>query len=141
MIVVDASVALQWIVPEPDGQEDAESVLASADLWAPDLLLVEVANALRRKVQLGEVLEEQALSGFRRVADTLVISSVTTDIARRALELGLEIGHPVYDCVYLALAESLDTTIATRDTELTKRFTRAGYAHRLEALPVGGGAS
>lgn len=141
MIVVDASVALQWIVPEPDGQADAESVLASADLQAPDLLLVEVANALRRKVQLGEVREEQALSGFRRVADTLVISPVTPGLAHRALELGLEIGHPVYDCVYLALAESLNATIATRDIELTKRFVRAGFAHRLEALPVGGAVS
>lgn len=141
MIVVDASVALQWIVPEPDGQADAESVLASPDLQAPDLLLVEVANALRRKVHLGEVGEEQALSGFRRVTDTLVVSPVTAEIAHRALQLGLEIGHPVYDCIYLALAEQLDATIATRDVELAKRFARAGYAHRLEALPIGGAAS
>ena len=138
MIVVDASVALQWIVPEPYGQADAESVLTAADLQAPDLLLVEVGTALRRKVQLGEVGEEQALAGLRRVADTLATSPVTASLAHRALELGIEIGHPVYDRIYLALAESLDATIATRDIELTKRLVRAGYGHRLQALPVDG---
>lgn len=125
MIVVDASVALQWIVPEPYGQADAESVLTAADLQAPDLRLVEVG-------------EEQALAGLRRVADTLATSPVTASLAHRALELGIEIGHPVYDCIYLALAESLDATIATRDIELTKRLARAGYGHRLQVLPVDG---
>jgi predicted nucleic acid-binding protein len=141
VIVVDASVALQWIVPEANGQSEAESVLAARDLHAPDLLLIEVANALRKKVALGEVKEDQAFAGLRRIGEVLNVAPVTADLSLRALELAVEIGHPVYDCVYLALAESLDATIATRDIELTKRFARAGYAHRLEALPVGGTSS
>ena len=138
MIAVDASVALQWIAPEADGQSEAESVLVERDLHAPDLLLIEVANALCKKVSLGEVKADQAFAGLRRIGETLIVAPVTADLSYRALELALEIGHPVYDCVYLALAESLDATIATRDIELTKRFVRAGYAHRLEALPMGG---
>jgi len=138
VIVVDASVALQWIAPEADGQVEAESVLVERDLHAPDLLLIEVANALRKKLALGEVNEDQAFAGLRRIGEVLTVAPVTGELSYRALELALEIGHPVYDCVYLALAESLDATIATRDMELTKRFARAGYAHRLDALPAGG---
>lgn len=48
-LVVDASVALKWFVPDP-GHEAALAILKADDaepqLLAPDWLLVEVANAL-----------------------------------------------------------------------------------------------
>lgn len=50
----------------------------------------------------------------------------------RALELALMLGLPVYDCIYLALAERLDGTLITAD----KRFLDALGASRHESRAV-----
>ena len=44
-VVVDASVALKWVIQE-DGSEAAEALLRQEPLLAPDLLIVECANVL-----------------------------------------------------------------------------------------------
>ena len=46
--------------------------------------------------------------------------------------LALELGLPVYDCIYLALAERLDRTLITAD----KRFLNALDASRHESRAV-----
>lgn len=53
--VVDASVAVKWVIPEvlsdaADRVRDGED-----DILAPDLLLVEVANALWRKTTVKDL--------------------------------------------------------------------------------------
>jgi predicted nucleic acid-binding protein len=45
MTVVDASVALKWVIDE-DGSEAAGALLLEEPLAAPDLLMVECANVL-----------------------------------------------------------------------------------------------
>jgi len=59
-LIIDASVAVKWFVEEA-GRDLACDVLRDGfDLFAPDLALVEVANALRNKVRLGLAKYEQA---------------------------------------------------------------------------------
>ena len=52
-IVVDASIALKWVIPEPDS--DAANALRAAELIAPALWLAEAANALWRHARLGKI--------------------------------------------------------------------------------------
>ena len=40
--------------------------------------------------------------------------------------------HPVYDCVYVALAEIASASFATRDIDLAKKIRRSGYGHLLD---------
>lgn len=64
VVVIDASVAVKWYVAEA-WRNEARNVLASAaELIAPDIILTEVANALRRKVTEGTVTKEQALNAL-----------------------------------------------------------------------------
>jgi len=61
--VVDASVAVTWVVDEPHG-EAAAAFLGRKIAWvAPRLMLVEVAAALRRKVT-GRELDPSDVSGL-----------------------------------------------------------------------------
>ena len=54
-LVVDASVAVRWLVAE-EGSEAAHRLAASGDdLHAPRLMVSEIANALWRKARLGEI--------------------------------------------------------------------------------------
>ena len=49
-VVVDASVALKWVIEE-DGSEAAGALLLEEPLAAPDLLMVECANVLWAKAR------------------------------------------------------------------------------------------
>ena len=44
-VVVDASVALKWVIEE-DGSEAAQALVVRHPLAAPDLLMIECANVL-----------------------------------------------------------------------------------------------
>ena len=58
--VVDASVALKWFLPEPHEECAARLRRAGSELGAPDLLHVEVANALWKRVRRGELTAARA---------------------------------------------------------------------------------
>ena len=54
-LVVDASVAVKWLVAE-EGSDAADRLLAGGDdLHAPRLMASEIANALWRKARTGEI--------------------------------------------------------------------------------------
>jgi len=49
-------------------------------------------------------------------------------LLRPAARLAIELGHPVYDCVYLALAASRAASLATADERLRQAAERVGVA-------------
>ena len=103
-LVVDASVAVKWFVAE-DLSDAAERILGRGDaLSAPDLILVEVANALWKKARLGEIDRADADEALAALAADAIELQPTAPLVRRAHVLAGEIGHPVYDCIYLAAA-------------------------------------
>ncbi len=59
-LVVDANIAIKWLVEE-EGSDSAERLLeGDHDLHAPRLMVPEVADALWRKSQLGEIGRSEA---------------------------------------------------------------------------------
>ena len=62
-LVIDASVAVKWVVPEP-GSGHAE-ILIDHGLVAPDLIYAECANVFWKKVRRGELTENEAISAGR----------------------------------------------------------------------------
>lgn len=76
MIIVDASVAVQWIAEE-DTSALSDELLSRDDLTAPELLQIEVANALRRKVWVGDMgldrdfIDRARESGLQKFVVTL----------------------------------------------------------------------
>jgi predicted nucleic acid-binding protein len=47
----------------------------------------------------------------------IALQRLTTDRVARAARIALELGHPLADCVYLALAIELDCDLATCDAK------------------------
>ncbi|MDF2781136.1 MAG: PilT protein domain protein, partial [Geminicoccaceae bacterium] len=58
----------------------------------------------------------------------------TAILASRAMMLALELDHPVYDCFYLALAESEQSAMLTADRRLLARLSRSNLAALAEPL-------
>lgn len=126
--VVDASVAVKWFVEEELRAEARELVRRDEDLYAPALILVEVSNALWKKVLRNEISDEQA----RRIGSwphDLFSRLYPIDLLnRRALEIALDLQHPVYDCLYLACAEEVeDGYVVTADRRLRTAVESTAY--------------
>lgn len=112
-IVVDASVALKWVLDEPESE--AAVALGDQELIAPVLWLAEAANALWRRARSGEISDDEAAAYFSELLKAPVASLPIEPHLEPALKLALEIGHPVYDCIYLALALHHRTHVVTAD--------------------------
>ncbi|MGH6913872.1 MAG: type II toxin-antitoxin system VapC family toxin, partial [Geminicoccales bacterium] len=58
----------------------------------------------------------------------------TVWLAGRAFEIAAELRHPVYDCFYLALAESQDAPLITADRRLLARLAGSRWETRCRPL-------
>jgi predicted nucleic acid-binding protein len=117
--VVDASVAVKWVVQEA-GSERARS-LAGRRLEAPDLLPVECANILWKKARSGDLTERQAAHRLKVLLHSPVVLAASRDLLEPALGLSFDLLHPVYDCLYLALALKRGFPLVTADERLAAR--------------------
>src|SRR6266542_1625971 len=129
MIVVDASVAVKWLLPEA-GDKEAQRILdADEELVGPTLIQVEVAAALVRKARLKELdvqdAENAADLWWRSIADGVIRVVPEQADLPRAFKLALTLKHPLQDCIYLALAERIGARFITADAKF------AGKARKL----------
>lgn len=116
--VVDASVALKWVLVEPDTPL-AQAVLFHP-LVAPDWWRIEVANGLWKAMERGQIDLDEAREGLARFADAPVETEDAVGLLDEALILAERLQHAVYDCLYLALAIRRGTTMVTADGKFMK---------------------
>jgi predicted nucleic acid-binding protein len=136
-LVVDASVALKWFIPEA-GHEHAETLLDSKfSLLAPDLLWTEVANViwkLRRREQLSIDQARGIVDQFDTMPVTLIESRT---LLGTATSLAIETDRTVYDALYLAVALEHGCRMITAD----ERFARSLQSHAVSKSVVVLGAT
>jgi predicted nucleic acid-binding protein len=133
-VVVDASVAVRWLLDTP-GSDRAERLIREEDhVVAPDLVMVEIANGLWKAVRFAGLAPEtaaeamaQAGTGFHELIESLAL-------ADRALAIALELQHPAYDCFYLALAEQRNAPLVTADDRLLRVCANTRYAKLVRSL-------
>ena len=119
--VVDASVAVKWLVVEEDANVARELATSDHDLHAPRLMASEIANALWRKARAGGMERRAAGVLLANLPDIPGRWSADEFVSADAVRLALALEHPVYDCVYLALAHRIDAKVVTAD----RRFANA----------------
>ena len=132
-VVVDASVALKWVVEEEGS--DAAVDLAQHELWAPDLMRIECANALWAKARRGELDHAEVVERADALGTVPMTLVPQEDVLSDAVRLALELGHPVYDCLYLALAVQRDTYVVTADRRFVNVVRQSDtYSARIRPL-------
>jgi predicted nucleic acid-binding protein len=133
MVIVDASVAVKWVVDEPDAQ--AADALLEERMAAPSLWLAEATNALWSKCRRKDLTEQDVLDGCETLARAPVTKIELELLLPSAAQLALALGHPVYDCFYLAAAQLHDTQLITADRRFARRVAdHAGHAAHLRLL-------
>jgi predicted nucleic acid-binding protein len=129
-LIIDASVALKWVVREDDS--DAANALLGGDrLTAPDLIFSEIANSLWKKWRRGELTNLPKLAAR---LPTLLHVEPTAPLTLRAVEIAIQLAHPAYDCMYLALAEAIDDRVVTADRRFLAACAGTAHAGRVVAL-------
>jgi predicted nucleic acid-binding protein len=136
VIIIDASVAVKWVVPE-DGTEAATKLLNEEDLAAPALWLAEAANALWTKATRGEASADEARERAQVLASAPVASIALPLLLPVAVSLALELRHPIYDCFYLSAALQRDTYVCTADRRFAEKVT--AHSHIAERTKLLGG--
>lgn len=128
MPVVDASVVFDWVAPDVDAFGPAMRWLRrldppSGDLIAPRLVVQEVGNGLLRSIRRRRFTGAAADGAFARL-QRLPLRLIDHDAdLQRAWDLARRYDdHPLYDMVYVALAERLRTTLITADAALRTRL-------------------
>jgi predicted nucleic acid-binding protein len=122
-IVVDASVAMKWVIEE-DGTPEALMLLKQASLAAPDLLTAECANILWKKVRRNELTKENAFLAAR-LLERADIEFLPRSLLEPAVRMAIELDHPAYDCVYLALAAANGWKFVTADERFVQKVRQS----------------
>lgn len=114
MIVVDASAALSALVNA--GQ--ARTAMGREQIHVPHLIDAEVASGLRRRVAAGDIDEHAGLTALRHWRQLGLIRYAGFPLLERVWELRHSMS--AYDATYIALAETLGTSLLTADRRLSR---------------------
>ncbi len=97
-LVVDASVVVKWFVEEELADEAAKLLLGQTPLYAPDLIVSEITNSLWKKFTRGHITRQQAEAIAASIPRTPFQLIPSFSLHQRALDIAIEMRHPVYDC-------------------------------------------
>ena len=134
--LLDTSVVVKWFIFEEDSEKAANLRQAHGRdellLHAPDILLMELANALRYSplVSAGEI--PQALRLFCDME--IAIVAFDLDVLVSSISLSQVHDLAVYDAYFLALAQALELPLITADREMLSRLTAEDGALSLENI-------
>ena len=117
-IVVEASVLVAAAADSgPEGRW-AEDIVAQEALAAPQLVLVEATNILRRLEAAGQIESPLATAAHRDLLELRIELFPFRPLAERVWELRSNLTS--YDAWYVAIAELIEAPLATLDRKLTR---------------------
>jgi hypothetical protein len=125
MLVLDASVAVKWFVPE-ERRPEARAILAGGEeLVAPEIIVAEVGTGLSRKARLGDIPAAAArgalIDWLAVVGSGAVVLTPIVELLEEAYEISIALDHQLPDCLYLALARQSECPLVTADAQLARK--------------------
>jgi predicted nucleic acid-binding protein len=122
-VIVDSCVCSKWVLREQDTEKAIALLSSDLELIAPDLVVIETANALWKNVRRGLLTPEQArvrLGDLPRFFNRLL---PTPDLVPEAFSLSHMIDAPVYDCAYVIASRRVGARLVTADRKLLAKLT------------------
>ena len=121
--MVDASVAVKWLLPEVHSAAALTLLNAATILHAPDLLYPEVANALWKRVRSGEIAVDKAKDLLAWLSTLPLTLHPSLPLILSATDIACRYDRTVYDSIYLALAVREGVALVTADRKLVSALT------------------
>jgi predicted nucleic acid-binding protein len=125
--VCDASVLFKLVIAEPDSPQ-AGRFVRSARVFVPEFVFLEIGNALTSRIRRLEIDIQDATGLLDRLKGLGFEIRPILPFVDRALTLSGSLRHPIYDCLYLALAEALRIPLVSADRRFVDLIRRAGLS-------------
>ncbi|MBI2263970.1 MAG: type II toxin-antitoxin system VapC family toxin [Armatimonadetes bacterium] len=122
-LVMDASVALKWLLPAEQGEAQAIQILQGLcdkklTLSAPTLLIYELLNGLLMAVRRGRATSDIVLPASQQFLKLPILYDTSIKSGDSTLALAIRTGLSVYDSAYLELASRIQRPLVTSDRDL-----------------------
>ncbi len=133
-LVIDASVAVKWFIPERHSIEAIRLLKGGQRFFAPDIIRPEVGNILWKLYGRRLLTSDEA---FQIISDFLLlpIAICSSDILiASAFEIAVASGRTVYDSLYLALAVEKNTVMITDDHRLANALKSTYFARFVRTI-------
>jgi predicted nucleic acid-binding protein len=124
--VFDASVLVKLTIEEPHSADAMRQYETVETTIVPDCAYIECASALWKKWRYEGYDPACVLEALRSLGsiDCAVIESAP--LLEDAVDIALSLAHPVYDCIYVALAVQEGVALITADAKLREVAVTAG---------------
>lgn len=119
--VIDASVAIKWVVEEP-GTAEALALRNGGRLMAPELLVAECANILWKKSIRNELSRQEALLAAKLLKSAEIELIPMRGLLEAVTAIAIDLQHPAYDALYVAVALERDCRFVTADQGLVNKL-------------------
>jgi predicted nucleic acid-binding protein len=133
-LVVDANIAAKWYLLEADSGA-AEMLFADElEFHAPNFLATEFANICWKHSVAGRTSMEAWRLASHQLKKSIPYWHSDGQLHDQALDLAIAHKHPIFDCIYLALAIQIDGVVVTADKQFCQQFEKTEYGGRVMAL-------
>src|SRR4051812_34741283 len=119
-VVLDASVAVDWLLPGPRSAVALAFLQAGARRIAPDLIFAEVVSVAAKFTRRGLASEADARTAVERLPQLIDEVTPLSDLAAPAYDLATRYSFSAYDAVYLTLALQRGLRLVTADAKLAR---------------------
>jgi predicted nucleic acid-binding protein len=130
-LVVDASVVVKWLFPEPHSGAARRILAEDYELLAPDLLWPELGNVLWKRFRSGEISADEARDLLQDLRRFPISTFPSFGLLGAALDIATRFGRSVSDSLYLALAMRHACRLATSDRRLYQGLRKGPLAPAL----------
>ena len=125
--VVDASVAVKWLVPEIHTDAALRLLEKNNTLAAPDLIFSEIGNVLLKKSRVGEIETDAAIEMLADFKGFPLQTYRTYESLEYAWTLAESNRLSFYDSLYVALSLKTSSRMVTADKKLYNSLKNATF--------------
>ena len=123
IIVIDASVAAKWFLPDEPFSALALELLRSATVGAtnfivPDLFFSECGNILWKATRRQRLSAEETLAAIQVIGDLQTLTVPGSTLLERTLQIARTYDRTFYDSLYIAVAVQQQVVLVTADEKL-----------------------
>lgn len=130
-LVVDASVAIKWFLPEIHGEAALRLLEGQYALRVPDLIFSEFGNVLWKRFRKGQISRKEAIVTTEALLALPLQVESSQSLIPAALEIACSAHRTVYDSLYLAVAIAHQCRVVTADSKLHNALKRGALSAHL----------
>jgi predicted nucleic acid-binding protein len=109
---------VKWYFEQPGSNIARDIAGRDEELIAPDLISAETGSVVWQYVRAGFLGAGDAAEIMQKMLLRIDRFAPLSELVTPALDLAIALNHPIYDCIYLALAQRERAPLVTADKRL-----------------------